>query len=173
MSDQLRSVYRTTTCGALRPENVGEPATLAGWVHRKRDHGHLLFVDLRDHYGVTQCVFTPSSAVFGAASRCGWKPSSALSGTVVARDAENVNPSVATGLVELTPMGRVLGPADRFRSSVGAQDPERGLGTVPNSGEKPRTMLGAYFASEERAGHVQAFSAPRRKFASYRVLRGQ
>jgi aspartyl-tRNA synthetase len=106
-------VYRTTTCGALRPENVGEPATLAGWVHRKRDHGHLLFVDLRDHYGVTQCVFTPSSPVFGAASALRLETVVSVSGTVVARDAENVNPSLPTGLVELTADRlEVLGPAE-------------------------------------------------------------
>ena len=68
VNDQLASVYRTTTCGALRSEHVGQQAALAGWVHRKRDHGHLLFIDLRDHYGVTQCVFTPSSPVFEVAS---------------------------------------------------------------------------------------------------------
>src|SRR4029077_16982537 len=59
--------YRTHTCGALRLADAGRSARLSGWVHRKRDHGQLLFVDLRDHYGVTQCVVDVSSPMFHAA----------------------------------------------------------------------------------------------------------
>src|SRR5579883_1081281 len=57
--------YRSHTCGELARANVGETARLSGWVHRKRDHGNLLFIDLRDHYGITQCVVDTSSALFG------------------------------------------------------------------------------------------------------------
>ena len=60
----MSSVYRTHTCGQLRPEHVGQQAKLSGWVQRKRDHGNLLFIDLRDHYGVTQVVIDASSSVF-------------------------------------------------------------------------------------------------------------
>ena len=56
--------YRTHTCGALRAADAGQTARLSGWVHRKRDHGGLLFIDLRDHYGLTQCVFAAGSAGF-------------------------------------------------------------------------------------------------------------
>ena len=56
--------YRTNTCGELRLENAGQRARLSGWVHRKRDHGNLLFLDLRDHYGLTQCVIEVTSALF-------------------------------------------------------------------------------------------------------------
>ena len=59
--------YRTHTCGELRAKDVGGAARLAGWVHRKRDHGHLLFIDLRDNYGLTQCVFDSGSPGFAAA----------------------------------------------------------------------------------------------------------
>ena len=59
--------YRSHTCGALRETDVGEAVRLSGWVHRVRDHGGLLFIDLRDHYGVTQCVADPDSPAFAAA----------------------------------------------------------------------------------------------------------
>ena len=60
----LSGIYRTHTCSVLRPEHVGQTVRLSGWVNRKRDHGQLLFIDLRDHYGVTQCVFMPESSGF-------------------------------------------------------------------------------------------------------------
>ena len=59
--------YRTHTCGALRAADAGQSARLSGWVHAKRDHGGLLFIDLRDHYGITQCVFPAGSPAFAAA----------------------------------------------------------------------------------------------------------
>ena len=59
--------YRTHTNSELRPQHVNANVRLSGWVHRKRDHGQLLFIDLRDHYGVTQVVFTPDSEAFKAA----------------------------------------------------------------------------------------------------------
>ncbi|MEG9505056.1 MAG: OB-fold nucleic acid binding domain-containing protein, partial [Methylorubrum extorquens] len=59
--------YRTHTCGAIRPSDVGQTVRLSGWCHRIRDHGGVLFIDLRDHYGLTQCVIDSDSKAFKAA----------------------------------------------------------------------------------------------------------
>ena len=94
--------YRTHTCGELRLEHEGRPARLSGWVHRKRDHGNLLFVDLRDHFGVTQCVIDVSSEIFPVAEAV--RPESVLTvtGRVVKRSDDTINPGLPTGEVELT-----------------------------------------------------------------------
>ena len=97
----MSSVYRTHTCGQLRPEHVGQQARLSGWVQRKRDHGNLLFIDLRDHYGVTQVVVDVSSPVFKIAESVRAESVITVSGKVVAREAATVNPRLATGQVEL------------------------------------------------------------------------
>jgi aspartyl-tRNA synthetase len=93
--------YRTHTCGQLRAAEVGKAARLSGWVHRKRDHGQLLFIDLRDHHGITQCVISAGSASFEAASALRLESVVTMTGTVVARGADAVNPKLATGEVEL------------------------------------------------------------------------
>jgi aspartyl-tRNA synthetase len=97
----MSSVYRTHTCGQLRPEHVGQQARLSGWVQRKRDHGNLLFIDLRDHYGVTQVVVDVSSPVFKTAEAVRTESVITVSGKVVAREASTINPRLATGAVEL------------------------------------------------------------------------
>jgi aspartyl-tRNA synthetase len=94
--------YRTHTCGALRLADAGRPARLSGWVHRKRDHGHLLFIDLRDHYGITQCVIDASSPLFPAADALRLESVVTLTGRVAARSPDTVNPKLETGEVELT-----------------------------------------------------------------------
>jgi aspartyl-tRNA synthetase len=93
--------YRSPTCGELRRAHVGATVRLSGWVHRKRDHGNLLFLDLRDHYGITQCVVDTSSPIFAATE--GVRPESVVTvtGTVVARSPETANPRLATGEVEI------------------------------------------------------------------------
>ena len=93
--------YRTHTCGQLRPEHVGQQVRLSGWVNRRRDHGGLIFIDLRDHYGITQCVIEPDGAAFPTvdAARSEWVLT--LTGKVVARTPDTVNADLATGAVEL------------------------------------------------------------------------
>ncbi|MGD2132965.1 MAG: aspartate--tRNA ligase [Maricaulaceae bacterium] len=93
--------YRTHTCGALRAGDVGQTVKLAGWVHRKRDHGGLLFVDVRDHFGVTQCVLAPENPHFERFERLRSESVVSVEGEVVARDTETVNPNIDTGEVEL------------------------------------------------------------------------
>jgi aspartyl-tRNA synthetase len=93
--------YRTHTCAALRASNVGETVRLSGWVHRKRDHGHLLFVDLRDHYGITQIVTDTDSADFKVLDRIRVESVVTVEGQVVARSPETVNKNLPTGEIEV------------------------------------------------------------------------
>jgi len=93
--------YRTHTCGALRASHSGERVRLSGWIHRKRDHGQLLFIDLRDAFGLTQCVIDVSSPLFATLEEA--RPESVLTvtGPVVPREEETINPSLPTGEVEV------------------------------------------------------------------------
>ena len=104
--------YRSDTCGALRDSDIGATVRLAGWCHRIRDHGGLLFIDLRDHYGMTQCVADPDSPAFKQAEmlRAEWVVR--IDGMVRRRPAGTENPDLPTGAVEvfITEI-EVLGPA--------------------------------------------------------------
>ncbi len=93
--------YRTHNCAALRASNVGETVRLSGWVHRKRDHGHLLFVDLRDHYGITQIVTDTDSSAFKVLDRIRVESVVTVEGQVVARSPETVNANLPTGEIEV------------------------------------------------------------------------
>jgi aspartyl-tRNA synthetase len=93
--------YRSHTCAELRPDNVGQTARISGWIHRKRDHGGLLFVDLRDHYGLTQVVLEPESPHFETLERLRVESVVTITGEVIARDAEAVNPNLPTGGIEV------------------------------------------------------------------------
>jgi aspartyl-tRNA synthetase len=93
--------YRTHTAGALRAGDAGQTVRLSGWVHAKRDHGGLLFIDLRDHYGLTQCVFAAGSPAFAAADAIRPESVITVTGQVVLREAGTVNPKLPTGEVEL------------------------------------------------------------------------
>ncbi len=93
--------YRTHSCGELRAEHAGETVRLSGWVHRKRDHGNLLFVDLRDNFGLTQCVIDVSSALFKAVEEARSESVLTVTGSVVKRSAETINNKLPTGEVEV------------------------------------------------------------------------
>lgn len=93
--------YRTHTCGALNLAHVGETVRLSGWVHRKRDHGNLLFIDVRDHYGMTQCVAETTSFCFGDAENARNESVVTVTGKVVKRAFETVNPKMSTGEIEI------------------------------------------------------------------------
>ena len=95
--------YRTHDCGALSRADVGRTVRLSGWVHRKRDHGSLLFVDLRDRYGLTQCVIDSSRAeTFAVLDAARNETVLTITGECVERDAETVNPALPTGEVEVS-----------------------------------------------------------------------
>jgi aspartyl-tRNA synthetase len=93
--------YRTHTCGELRAAHDGQKARLAGWVHRRRDHGNLLFLDLRDHYGITQCVIESSSALFPEVDSIRLETVVSFAGRIERRSAETMNPDLPTGEIEL------------------------------------------------------------------------
>jgi aspartyl-tRNA synthetase len=93
--------YRTHTCGELRKEDVGKTVRLSGWVHRIRDHGGLLFIDLRDHYGITQAVADPKSPAFARAETLKPEWVVRIDGEVVARSQETINPNLPTGEIEV------------------------------------------------------------------------
>ncbi|CCD88120.1 Aspartyl-tRNA synthetase / asparaginyl-tRNA synthetase (Aspartate-/asparagine-tRNA ligase) (AspRS) [Bradyrhizobium sp. ORS 285] len=116
--------YRTHTCGALRDSNIGETVRLSGWCHRIRDHGGVLFVDLRDHYGITQCVVDPDSKAFGLAEKLRSEWVVRMEGKVRHRPAGTENAELPTGQVELYVADiEVLGPAAELPLPVfGEQD---------------------------------------------------
>ncbi len=117
-------IYRTHTCGELRPEHVGQTVRLSGWVHRKRDHGSLLFVDLRDHYGLTQCVLDQSSPHFAAAESLRADSVVTITGPVVQRSDETVNLNLDTGHVEVGIEGfEVQSQAEQLPFQIAAEDP--------------------------------------------------
>jgi aspartyl-tRNA synthetase len=95
--------YRDTWCGRVLPERVDSQARVAGWVHRRRDHGGLIFIDLRDRTGIVQLVFNPDSsgASFELAHKLRAEDVLSAAGTVVRRSPETVNPELPTGEVEL------------------------------------------------------------------------
>ena len=91
--------YRTHTCGQLRAADVGQTVLLAGWIHKKRNLGNLCFVDLRDHYGITQCVFDSSSDLFEKIQNLRLESVIGIEGVVIMR--ESINKNIPTGDIEI------------------------------------------------------------------------
>jgi aspartyl-tRNA synthetase len=111
---QIANPYRTRTAGELRKENVGERVRLAGWVHRRRDHGGLIFIDLRDRWGITQVTFDPERReTFSTAEQLRPEWSVSVEGEVVPRPEGNENPELPTGEIEVEATGiRVLNSSE-------------------------------------------------------------
>jgi aspartyl-tRNA synthetase len=111
--------YRSHTCGALRDSDIDQTVRLSGWCHRIRDHGGVLFIDLRDHYGLTQCVADPDSPAFKDAERLRSEWVVRIDGKVRRRPAGTDNPELPTGMVELYVSEiEVLGPAGELPMPV-------------------------------------------------------
>ena len=95
------TAHRTHTCGALRADHVGQTVTIAGWIHRRRDHGGVAFIDLRDHYGITQVVCGPTNPNFERLTHLRAESVIGIEGEVIARDPAAVNPELGTGEIEI------------------------------------------------------------------------
>ena len=93
--------YRSHNCNQLNEKNEGDKVRLSGWVHRVRDHGGLLFIDLRDHYGFTQILADPDSKVFSEVEKVRSEWCIRIDGVVKKRDEELKNPKIPTGGIEV------------------------------------------------------------------------
>jgi len=96
------SKYRTHTCGELNLKDNGKQITLSGWINKKRDHGNLLFIDLRDHYGLTQCVIEKNKSIFKELEKLPLETVIKLEGKVIQRTEETINPNIETGQIEVS-----------------------------------------------------------------------
>ena len=111
--------YRSHTCGALREADIGQEVRLSGWCHRIRDHGGVLFIDLRDHYGLTQVVADPDSPAFKVAETLRSEWVVRIDGKVRKRPEGTLNPDLPTGAVEIYIREiEVLGPAGELPMPV-------------------------------------------------------
>jgi len=111
--------YRSHTCADLSKENVGDKVRLSGWVHRVRDHGGILFIDLRDHYGMTQVLCDPDSPVFAEVEKVRSEWCIRIDGEVKARDADLINTKIPTGEIEVFVRDiEVLGPSKELPLQV-------------------------------------------------------
>ena len=94
--------YRTHTCNELREKNVGDEIVLSGWINKKRDHGNLLFIDLRDNYGVTQCIIDQENSKFNQLEKIQLETVIKIQGSVLKRSNETINKEIDTGKIEIS-----------------------------------------------------------------------
>ncbi|CQR62962.1 aspartate--tRNA ligase [Streptomyces leeuwenhoekii] len=115
--------YRSHTCGELRASDVGTDVRLSGWLHNRRDLGGILFIDLRDHYGITQLVARPGTPAYEALDKISKESTVRVDGRVVSRGTENVNPDLPTGEIEVE-VGEVelLGAAAPLPFTINTED---------------------------------------------------
>ncbi len=117
------SIYRTNTCNELRKSDVGKTVKLAGWIHSVRDHGGVIFIDLRDHYGMTQIVIDPEREFYQELDRWRVETVVAFEGKVVARAESTVNPRLTTGEIEVVAETmEILGEADVIPFQIAKDD---------------------------------------------------
>ena len=117
--------YRTHTCNELTRKHVGKNVRLTGWVSRRRDHGGVLFLDVRDHYGITQCVFQAQSPFFAKGESVHLESVITVTGTVVLRSDETINKNIDTGSIEVAVEDlRVVTEADYIPFSIGEEHEE-------------------------------------------------
>ena len=115
--------YRSHTCGELRASDVGSDVRLSGWLHNRRDLGGILFIDLRDHYGITQLVARPGTKAAEVLDKLTKETVVRVDGKVVSRGADNVNPELATGEIEIEAAEvEVLGAAKQIPFTINADD---------------------------------------------------
>lgn len=115
--------YRSHTCGQLRASDVGTDVRLSGWLHNRRDLGGILFIDLRDHYGITQLVARPGTPAYEALDRISKESTVRVDGRVVSRGTENVNPDLPTGEIEVEVAEvELLGAAQPLPFTINTED---------------------------------------------------
>src|SRR5919201_875422 len=115
--------YRSHTCGELRASDVGTDVRLSGWLHNRRDLGGILFIDLRDHYGITQLVARPGTPAYEALDKLTKESTIRVDGRVVSRGTENVNPDLPTGEIEVEVAEvELLGAAAPLPFTINAED---------------------------------------------------
>jgi aspartyl-tRNA synthetase len=159
--------YRTHTCGELTLDDVGREVRISGWVHSKRDHGNLLFLDLRDHYGITQCVVEQDGAHFAEAEAVRPESVVTVTGRLVARSEDTVNPRLATGHVEVRIQGfELLSAAETLPMQVAGEQEfseemrlrHRFLDLRRDSMQRNIKLRGAVIASIRRRMIEQGFT---------------